>query len=84
MVAATQASAASRSPALAACTAISPSIPAAASSSASCLREESITCAPDSAKTSAMARPIPLEAPVTSATFPSRRSSMAAKGARRR
>ena len=78
MVAATQASAASMSPAWAAWTATSPCIPAAAASSASCLREDSITRAPDAAISAAIARPIPFDAPVTSATFPSSRSSMSA------
>ncbi len=66
------------SPALAAWTATSPCIPAAAASSASCLRDDSITRAPDAAISAAIARPIPLDAPVTSATFPSSRSSMSA------
>ena len=49
IVACTTVSAASMSPALAAITAVSPDISAAASSSASCLRDESITFAPDAA-----------------------------------
>ena len=38
----------------------------------------SITGAPDAAYAAAMARPIPCDAPVTSATFPSSRISMSA------
>src|SRR6056297_787530 len=75
-VAATHAAACSGSPALAAYVAVSPSMPAAASSSASCLRDDSITAAPASASVAAMARPMPFDAPVTSATFPSRLTSM--------
>ena len=40
------------------------------------MRDESITFAPLAAKAAAMARPMPFDAPVTSATFPSRRISM--------
>ena len=58
--------------------ATSPSMPAAASSRASCLRDESITFAPDAARVAAMARPMPFEAPVTSATRPSRSICMRA------
>ena len=52
--------------------------PAAAASSRRCLRDDSITRAPVAAISAAMARPIPFDAPVTSATFPSSRSSMSA------
>ena len=75
-VAATHASAASGSPALAANQATSPVMEPAASLSWSSLRDEIITRAPASAMAAAMARPIPLEAPVTSATLPSSLSSM--------
>ena len=51
---------------------------AAVSSSASSLRDESITDAPLVANRSAMAAPIPRDAPVTNATLPSSRMSMAA------
>src|SRR4051794_26510835 len=74
---ATQALAWSGSPALAANTATSPGMAAAALSSPACLRDEIRTLAPASAKAVAMARPIPFEPPVTSATLPSSRSSMA-------
>ena len=75
MVAATHASAASRSPALAANTATSPGAPdaaisAAAASSCSCLRELIITLAPDAANCAAIALPMPFDAPVTSAVLP--------------
>jgi hypothetical protein len=40
------------------------------------LREEIITRAPAAAYEAAMARPMPRDAPVTSATFPSNLSSM--------
>src|SRR3989442_7161067 len=53
-------------------------MPAAAFSSASCLRDESITLAPDSANCVAIASPMPFDAPVTSATLPSSRRSMPA------
>jgi hypothetical protein len=58
-------------------------IPAAARSSASALREVIITDAPASASPVAIspvaiARPMPFDAPVTTATFPSRRRSTAA------
>src|SRR3954451_20904239 len=78
MVAATQPSPASMSPALAANTAVSPPISAAAASRPSILRDESITLAPDSTKPAAMALPIPREPPVTRATLPSSRISMEA------
>ena len=42
----------------------------------SALRDDSITLAPDAARAPAIALPIPLEAPVTSATFPSSRRSI--------
>ena len=70
-VAATHAAIWSGSPALAANTALSPPISAAAASSASCLRDDSITDAPAAAYAAAMALPIPRHAPVTSATLPS-------------
>src|SRR3954469_12938132 len=76
MVAATHASASSGAPAFAACHAASPSIVATAASSASGLRDEIITCAPLRAYSWAMARPMPREAPVISATRPSRRTSI--------
>ncbi len=71
--AATHAAAWSGSPALAAMVAscapgVASRIAAAASSRPSCLRDESITAAPASANEAAMARPMPFEAPVTSAT----------------
>ena len=69
IVASTHACACSGSPALAANVATSPSMAAAASSSASCLRDDSITRAPDAANADAIARPMPFDAPVTSATF---------------
>src|SRR5262245_38244951 len=75
-VAATHASACSGSPALAAYVATSPSIVDAASSSASCLRDDNITAAPLAARDAAAARPIPRDAPVTRATFPSNLSSI--------
>ena len=50
----------------------------AAASSASCLRDDSITSAPEAENSAAISRPIPRDAPVTSATLPSSRSSMAA------
>src|SRR5258706_1668116 len=78
-VAVTHALAASMSPALAANTAVSPSISAAAISSRSCLRELSMTLAPASANDPAMARPIPFDAPVTSATLPSSEICMTRK-----
>src|SRR4051812_2373081 len=80
MVACTAASAWSGSPAFAAKTATSPSLPMPAftASSASCLRDDSITCAPAFANVSAMDRPMPLDAPVTSATLPSSEISTAA------
>src|SRR5687768_10344809 len=77
-VAATHASACSGSPALAANTSTSPSIRPAASSSASCLRELSMTDAPEPARFRATASPTPRDAPVTSATLPSSRISMPA------
>ena len=49
---------------------------AAAACSASSLREVSITFAPDADIVDAMALPIPLDAPVTSATLPSNEISM--------
>ena len=76
-VAATHASASSGSPALAACHAASPSMVATAASSASGLRDEIITRAPLAANSWAMARPMPRDAPVMSATRPSRRTSIA-------
>ena len=75
-VACTHARAAAVSPALAANTAVSPLISAAAASSWSCLRDDSITFAPAAANEAAMAFPMPFEAPVTSATFPSSEISM--------
>jgi hypothetical protein len=77
MVAATQAVIWSGSPALAANTAVWPEAPpaamsSAASSSASCLRDDIITAAPAPANAVAMALPMPRLAPVTRATFPSR------------
>src|SRR4051794_2376166 len=85
MVAATQAAACSGSPALAANQATSPLMSAAAASSWGALRDEIMTDAPASAIADAMALPIPFDPPVTRATFPSRRSSMARHptGARR-
>ena len=74
-VAATQAAIWSGSPALAAKTAVCPpAVPmsSAAASSASCLRDDSITSAPAPARAVAIALPIPRLAPVTRATFPSR------------
>ena len=59
-------------------TAVSPSMSAAAASSASSLRLLSMTLAPLSASRLAMAFPMPFDAPVTRATFPSRVISMAA------
>src|SRR4051812_17861528 len=84
IVACTAASAWSGSPALAANTATSLSLPMPAftASSASCLRDDSITCAPAFANVSAIARPMPFDAPVTSATFPSSEISTAADGRR--
>ena len=69
IVAATHASAWSGSPALAANVArrapgTSASIPCAASSSASCFRDDSITAAPSRAYAVAMPSPIPFDAPV--------------------
>src|SRR5947208_5933711 len=78
IVASTAASACSGSPALAAKTSTSPASSAAAFSSGSCFRDDSITLPPDSAMALAIANPIPLDAPVTSAVFPSSRSSMPA------
>src|SRR5438067_7643343 len=77
MVAATHAAAWSGSPALAANQATSPLMSAAAASRPAALRDEIITEAPDSAMADAMALPMPLDPPVTSATLPSSRSSMA-------
>ena len=77
-VAWTHSSAWSASPAFAACQATSPpsaAISAAAASSASGLRDDNMTFAPDRAKQTAMAFPMPRLAPVTRATFPSRRIS---------
>src|SRR5262245_23822558 len=71
MVAATHAATWSGSPALAANTAVPPPISADAASSASCLRDDSITDAPAPAYAAAMALPMPRLAPVTSATLPS-------------
>jgi len=76
IVARTHASAASMSPALAANTAVSPFISSAAACKPSSLREVSITWAPDSTNPAAMDFPIPLDAPVTSATLPSSLISM--------
>ena len=53
-------------------------ISAAAASRSSILRDDSITAAPLAASSAAMARPIPRDAPVTSATLPSIRRSMPA------
>ena len=50
---------------------VAATIAAAASSSPACLREDSITAAPASASDAAIARPMPFDAPVTSATLPS-------------
>jgi len=72
-----QASACSGSPALAANTAVSPSMAAAAASRSACFRELRTTLAPAPARAAAVARPIPRLAPVTTATLPSSRSSMA-------
>jgi hypothetical protein len=47
-------------------------MPAATSSHGSALRDETTTLAPCSAMRSAMARPIPLEEPVITATWPER------------
>ena len=52
-------------------------MPAAACSSWSSFRELSITDAPASAIPAAIARPIPFDAPVTSATLPSNVTCMA-------
>src|SRR5580700_2966892 len=49
--------------------------PARTSSQASILRDEIITLAPARANSSAMARPMPRDEPVTSATFPERSKS---------
>src|SRR5437762_1406020 len=76
MVAATQASAVSMSPALPANTATSPPMSAAAISNPSILRAVSITLAPASTNPATMAFPMPFEAPVTRATLPSSRISM--------
>jgi NAD(P)-dependent dehydrogenase (short-subunit alcohol dehydrogenase family) len=83
-VAATHAAACSGSPALATRQSTGPDrsplaapISTAARASASALREEIITDAPAEEKARAMACPMPLDAPVTSAVLPSRRSSMA-------
>src|SRR3954447_26126889 len=75
-VASTHAFDASGSPVFAACHATSPCMSAAAFSRASALRDVSITEAPASANAAAMALPMPRDAPVTSATFPSSRSSL--------
>ena len=81
-VAATQASAWSGSPALAANDlepwrpASTARISAAHASRASTLRDESITAAPLAASVAAIALPMPRDAPVTSATFPSTRMSI--------
>ena len=82
-VAATHAAAWSGSPAFAAKVAIRApgvvaEIAAAASSSPACLRDESMTAAPPSASDAAIARPMPFDAPVTSATLP--RSSWPTNG----
>src|SRR6056297_721231 len=84
IVAATALSPAPSSPALAAKTSTSPVISAAAASSWSCLRLFSITFAPEAASDAAIALPIPFDAPVTSATFPSSEISMAADATSRR
>src|SRR4051794_9181336 len=76
MVSSTHAWAASGSPALAANQATSPVMSAAAFSKPSALRDVSMTFAPASAYAAAMALPIPRDAPVTSATLPSSRSSI--------
>ena len=55
-----------------------PVISDAANSSWSSLRDDSITLAPAAAYEAAIARPIPFEAPVTSATFPSSEICMGA------
>src|SRR3954469_18014305 len=51
---------------------------AAADSRSSSFRDDSMTAAPLAERAAAMARPIPRDAPVTSATLPSIRMSMAA------
>src|SRR5690349_14170100 len=76
IVAVTQASASAGSPAFAACHAASPSMVATAASRASAFREEIITRAPLAANSCAIARPMPREPPVISATRPSRRTSI--------
>jgi hypothetical protein len=84
-VAATHAAAASGSPALASNTSSSPARPPSSAarislavvSSASRLRDDSITFAPLAARPSAMARPMPRDAPVTSAALPSSLISIA-------
>ena len=43
---------------------------------ASFFRDDNMTCAPEAAKVAAIARPMPFDAPVTSATFPSSRTSI--------
>ncbi len=70
-VAATHASAWSGSPAFAANHATSPSMPAAAASSASGLRDDNMTRAPLAASSVAIASPMPRDEPVMSATWPS-------------
>ena len=78
MVASTQREAASLSPALAACQATVPGSSAAACSSGSAFRDDSITLAPDAARASGNRLADPRsEAPVTSATCPSSRRSTA-------
>src|SRR5271155_6193321 len=76
IVAHTADAAAAPSPAFATCHVALTPILSAACCRPSALREVSITDAPDSANPRAMARPMPLLAPVITATLPSKRISM--------